>query len=164
MSDMKAFYTCSSVSTPDALRRAGATPLQLSYTYEVDTPLIALENGSTTDDGILSDAVDRVQRVTLQGVAERSGLTDCVVRPAENGNNWRHLEGDHDEDRRLLPKQRGATSIVGVSLEPGDVVEESGEFVCFHGVRRSTVNFILSAIYVDNKCISCSATKFHHTR
>ena len=50
-------------------------------------------------------------------------------------NNWRGLkqhDAKGDENgvgRRLIPKERGSTSIVGVSLLPGDAVVEGGELL-----------------------------------
>lgn len=51
-------------------------------------------------------------------------------------NNWRvlkqHDDAKGDENgvgRRLIPKERGSTSIVGVSLLPGDAVVEGGELL-----------------------------------
>ena len=124
-------YTCSSLSTPSLLVRAGATPIELSYTYQINTPLITNPDGSASDS--VSDAVDRVSAVVLEGVAEKSGLMDCVgLDKGRSGSDWRGLKDDaRGRGRReLLPKARGATSIMAVSGEPGDEVDETGEDSC----------------------------------
>jgi hypothetical protein len=116
---MKQFYTCSAVSTPSTLEQAGASPHPIFYTYEINTPLIA-----TDTDDIIALAVSRVQKVVLESVAAKSGLDDCIiVGSKEREGDWRGLR------RKLLPRERGSTSIVGVSLLPGDVVDEDGEFL-----------------------------------
>ena len=120
----KNFYTCSSVSSPTTLLRVGATPHSISYTYQLNTPL--LNSDATTD--VISEAINRVQFHLLHSIAQRSGLTDCILFTKERGG-WRSLEAE--DGRRLVPKERGSTSIVGVSLEPGDEVLEDGELCTF---------------------------------
>lgn len=60
----------------------------------------------------------------MESVAAKSGLDDCIiVGSKEREGDWRGLR------RKLLPRERGSTSIVGLSLLPGDVVDEDGEFL-----------------------------------
>ena len=147
---MKEFYTCSKSNNPSALLRVGAIAHPLSYSYEVRTPQIisaaAIDGDETAsasagDDENVNEAVDRIQHALLQSVASRSGLDDCVILPSvatQARGGWRrrrmmellrHENGDNSRMRRLLPKERGSTSIVGVGLLPGDVIDEDGEFV-----------------------------------
>ena len=136
----KEFYTCSSITTPSKLVHLGATAHPILYSYEINTPIItdtavADEFGASSAE--VSEAIERVQQVILHNMAIHSGLTDCVVIAKQReGGSWRGM-------RRLLPQDRGSTSIVGVSLEPEDVVDENGE--CF----RPNQNILLCIRFVS---------------
>ena len=140
---MKEFYTCSQSTNPSALLRVGAVAHPLSYSYEVRTPLLLSDGGDTASstaanarDDNVEEAIGRIQHALLQSVASRSGLDDCVISVTQARGGWRRRglllrhDSEYNGRRRLLPKERGSTSIVGVSLLPGDVIDEDGEFFC----------------------------------
>jgi len=142
---MKEFYTCSQSTNPSSLLRVGAVAHPLSYSYEVRTPLLLSDGGDTAssstaanagEDDNVNEAVGRIQHALLQSVATRSGLDDCVISVTQARGGWRRRglllrhdsgESEYDDRRRLLPKERGSTSIVGVSLLPGDVIDEDAK-------------------------------------
>ena len=141
---MKEFHTRSQSTNPSDLLRVGAVAHPLSYSYEVRTPLL-LSDGDTAssatanagEDDNVNEAIGRIQHALLQSVASRSGLDDCVISVMQARGGWRRRvrhdssDSEYDGRRRLLPKERGSTSIVGVSLLPGDVIDEDGEFFLF---------------------------------
>ena len=119
-SALPSFYTCTTQPTPTSLLTIGATPLALSYTYEIDTPTLSLSDNGNNDmlfQNNVAEAVEYVQREMARRIAERGGLVDCAVLVGDGGS-WR---------RRLAPGKRGGTSIVGLSAEPADQPDAAGE-------------------------------------
>ena len=83
--------------------------------------------------------MDRVQNVMLARVAERSGLMSCGEdhpwrrerRQLLEGEVGGAVEGETTSSGHLRRLKRGGNSIIGLSSQPIDVADSTGEaFLC----------------------------------